>query len=140
MPKRGSGTTESFWLWTGDTEYEGQLLRVTGIKVLARVRRCGIAGSCTFVPLDLNERTRHLHKKIGFGQSPGILAGSLMEFRVAALQPSRVPHFEMTLAGCFWPVADVHLEALSELGSNEALRYLQKNSSRAFSPSKMRTG
>jgi hypothetical protein len=140
MPKRGSGKTDAFWMWTGDTEYEGLLLRVTGTKVLARVRRCGIAGSCTFSPLDLNERTRHLNTRIGFGQSPAILSGSLVEFRVTGLQPTRDPHYEMTLTGSFWPVADVHLEALSELESNEALRYLQKNSSRAFSPSTMRTG
>ena len=140
MPKRGSGRYEAFWLWTGESEYEGQLLRVTGTKVLARVRRCGIAGACTFSPLDLNERQRGLLKRIGFGQSPAILSGSLVEFRVSALQPTRDPHYEMTLAGTFWPVADVHLEALSELESNEALRYLQKNSSRAFSPSRMRTG
>ena len=140
MTKRGSGKTESFWMWTGDTEYEGQLLRVTATKVLARVRRCGLSGSCTFVPLDLNERTRGLLKRIGFGQSPAILSGSLVEFRVTALQPTRDPHFEMTLTGTFWPVADVHLEALSELESNEAFRYLQKNSSRVFSPSRMRTG
>ena len=140
MPKRGSGKIDSFWLWTGDTEYEGLLLRVYGTKVLARVRRFGLGNSRTFVPLDLNERQRGLTRRIGFSQSPAILSGSLIEFRVVALQPCRDPQYEITLTGTFWPVADVHLEALSELESNEAFRYLQKNSSRAFSPSTMRTG
>jgi len=143
--KRGSGKNESFWLWTGETEYEGHLLAVNGTRVLARVRRGGpwspangTAGIA--VPLDLNERTRHLSKRIGFGQSPAILAGSLIEFRVTAIQPTRDPNFEFALCGTFWPVADIHLETLSQLNSNEAYRYLQKNSSRAFSPSRMRTG
>ena len=140
MSKRGSGSAESFWLWTGDTEYDGELLRVYGTKVMARVRRSGHWKAGTLVPLDLNERQRRLTRRIGFGQSPAILGGSLIEFRVVALQPCRNPDFEMTLTGTFWPVADVHLDALSELESNDAFRYLQKNSSRIFSPSNMRTG
>ena len=145
MAKRGSGRRESFWLWTGESEYQGQLISVTATRVLARVRRCGPwtpAGGAagTAVPLDLNERTRRLSRQVGFGQSPAILAGSLIEFRVTGIQPTQDPHFEFALCGTFWPVADVHLEALSELESNEAFRYLQKNSSRAFSPSRMRTG
>jgi hypothetical protein len=145
MSKRGSGRNESFWLWTGETEYEGQLLAVDGTRVLARVRRCGhwtpAGGSPgVAVPLDLNERTRHLSKRIGFGQSPAILSGTLIEFRVVAIQPTRDPHFEFTLSGTFWPVADEHLETLSRLNTNDAFRYLQKNSSRAYSPSRMQTG
>jgi hypothetical protein len=139
MSKRESGTTESFWLWTGDTEYDGQLLQVYGTKVMARVRRSGHWKAGTLVPLDLNERQRGLTRRIGFGQSPAILGGSLFEFRVVALQPCRDPQYEITLSGTFWPVADVHLDPLSKLESNEAFRYLQKNSSRAFSPSNMRT-
>ena len=143
--RSGSGRRESFWLWTGESEYEGHLLSVAGTRVLAQVRRrghftpAGGAGG-TAGPLDLGERTRYFARQVGFGQSPAILAGSLIEFRVTGIQPTRDPNFEFGLCGSFWPVADVHLEALSELESNEAFRYLQKNSSRAFSPSRMRTG
>ena len=145
MSRRESGRNASFWLWTGDTEYEGHLLSVDGVRVLARVRRCGpwtpAGGSAgVAVPLDLNERTRHLSGRIGFGQSPAILAGTLIEFRVSALQPSWDPGFELTLCGSFWPVADVHLERLSKLDSTKAFEYLQSNSSRAFSPSQIQTG
>jgi len=37
MSKRGSGN-ESFWLWDGDAEYQGQLLSVNGQRVTARMR------------------------------------------------------------------------------------------------------
>ena len=63
-----------------------------------------------------------------------------MEFRIVALQPSQDPDFEFVLAGMYWPVADVHLEKLSQLNSNKAFEYLQSNSSRAFSPSQIKTG
>jgi len=145
MSRRGSGKTASFWLWTGDTEYEGQLLAVDGTQVLARVRQCGRRSPANgapgaAVPLDLNERPRQLSNRIGFGQSPAILAGTLIEFRVAAIQRSGDPNFEFTLSGSFWPVADEHLERLSQLDTAEAFRYLQANSSRAYSPSRMQTG
>jgi hypothetical protein len=145
MSKRGSGKNETFWMWTGETEYEGEVLSVKGTGVTARIRRVdrktpmtGPVGNT--VPLDLVERQRHLARRIGFAQSPAILAGTLTEFRVVAIQPSRDPHFEFVLSGMFWPVADIHLEKLSKLDSNKAFEYLQKNSSRAFAPSQIKTG
>lgn len=145
MSRRGSGTLGPFWLWTGETEYEGLLMAVNGTRVTARIRRTDhwapATGACgNAVPLDVMERQRRLSRRIGFGQSPAILAGSLLEFRVVALQPSRDPHYDYVLSGAFWPLADEHLEPLSRLTSGEALRYLQSNSSRAYSPSRLRSG
>src|SRR5688500_1514232 len=124
MSKRGSGKNESFWLWTGETEYEGHLLAVNGTRVLARIRRGGpwspangapgIAG-----PIVRNERTRHLAWRIGFGESTEIRAGTLIGFRATAIQRTRDPYFEFALSGTFWPVADSHLETLSQLNSSE---------------------
>ena len=92
MAKRGSG--EHFWMWTGETEYDGEVLSVKGTGVTARIRRVdrkipatGAVG--VTVPNDFVERQRHLARRIGFAQSPAILAGSLTEFRVVAIQPSR---------------------------------------------------
>ena len=145
MSKRESGKNESFWMWTGETEYEGQVLSVKGTGVTVRIRRVdrrtpanGAAGIT--LATDLIDRQRHLARRIGFAQSPSILAGALMEFRIVALQPSQDPDFEFVLAGMYWPVADVHLEKLSQLNSNKAFEYLQSNSSRAFSPSQIKTG
>jgi hypothetical protein len=142
MAKRGSG--ETFWMWTGETEYDGEVLSVKGTGVTARIRRVdrkipagGAVG--TVVPNDMVERQRHLARRIGFAQSPAILAGSLTEFRVVAIQPSQDPLFDFVLSGMFWPVADVHLEKLSKLDSPKAFEYLQSNSSRAFSPSRIQT-
>ena len=121
------------------------MLSVKGTSVTARIRRVDrrtpVTGAVgTTVPLDLVERQRHLAKRIGFSQSPAILAGALTEFRIVAIQPSQDPQFEFVLTGMFWPVADVHLEKLSKLDSNKAFEYLQSNSSRAFSPSQIHTG
>ena len=145
MSRRGGGRNEFFWLWTGETEYEGQLIAVAATSVLARVRRSdhwtpenGAPGNA--VPLDVMERQRRLSRSIGFGQSPAILAGSLLEFRVVTLQPSQDSRFDYVLSGMFWPVADEHLERLSQLNSNDAFHYLQSNSSRAYSPSRLQTG
>ena len=132
-------------MWTGETEYEGHILSLKGTGVTARVRRCcrripvnGAVG--TIVPTDLLERQRHLAKRIGFAQSPVILAGSLVEFRVVAIQPSQDPEFDVVLTGSFWPIAEEHLEKFSQLDSDEAFQYLQANSSRAFAPSQIKTG
>ena len=144
MSKRGSGKdNEGFWMWTGETEYEGEILALKGTGVTARIRRVDrripVTGAVgTIVPNDLVERQRPLARRIGFAQSPAILAGSLTEFRIVAIQPSQDPQFEFVLSGMFWPVADVHLEKLSKLDSNKAFEYLQKNSSRAFSPSQIK--
>ena len=143
MAKRGSGTNEHFWMWTGETEYDGEVLSVKGTSVTARIRRVDRkipAGGAVgiIVPNDMVARQRHLARRIGFAQSPAILAGSLTEFRIVAIQPSQDPAFDFVLSGMFWPVADVHLEKMSKLDSNKAFEYLQSNSSRAFSPSQIK--
>jgi hypothetical protein len=143
MSKRESGKGEHFWMWTGETEYSGEVLSVKGTSVTAKIRRVdkktpatGTVG--TTVPNDMVERQRHLARRIGFAQSPAVLAGSLTEFRVVAIQPSRNTEYEFVLTGMFWPLADHHLEKLSKLDSNKAFEYLQANSSRSISPSNIK--
>jgi len=72
MAKRGSG--EHFWMWTGETEYDGEVLSVKGTGVTARIRRVdrkipstGAVG--VTVPNDFVERQRHLARRIGFAQA-----------------------------------------------------------------------
>jgi hypothetical protein len=144
MSQRTSGRNEQFWLWTGETEYEGLLLSVDGGRLTARVRpseRCspenGASGSP--VPLDVRERQRRLFRRVGFGQSPAILSGALLEFRIETLQPSQDARFDYVLAGTFSGVADEHLEALSQLNSREVFHFLE-STSRTRSPSRLETG
>src|SRR5689334_4600356 len=108
MSKRGNGRDEAIWLWTGDTEYEGHILSLKGTGVTARLRRCSrripVTGAVgTAIPTDVIERQRQLARRIGFAQSPVILAGSLVEFRIVAIQPSQDPEFDVVLTGMFWP-------------------------------------
>lgn len=145
MTKRGSGRKELFWLWAGEAEYEGHLLSANGDRLLARVRRTerwtpatGAPGMP--VPLDVMERQRWLARRVGFGQSPAILLGALLEVRVAAIQPTRDPEFEYVLAVTFSRIGDEHLEELSRLSCREALHYLQANSSRPVNPRRLRSG
>lgn len=135
MSKRGNGASGHFWLWTGEAEYEGQLLSTTENQLTARVRSAGrwspATGSPgTQIPRDLRERQRWFARRVGFAQSPEILSGALLEIRVSAVQPCRNAQFEYVLAGTFSRVEDDHLEALSRLSSDEAMNYLQSHSSR----------
>jgi hypothetical protein len=130
MGKKESGGPDSLWLWDGEAEYEGRLGSSDGRHLAARVRqvrRWTLASGAPGrpVPLDLRERQRLLSRRICFSQSPAILLGALLEFRVAAVQPSRDRQFDFVLSGTFIPVADEHLEALSRLSTPEALYYLQ---------------
>lgn len=145
MAQGGSGRSDSFWLWTGESEYDGLLLAAGEDRLIARVRPSdrwspGTGAPGMPVPFDVNERQRRLAGRIGFGQSPAIHDGRLLEFRVAALQPSRDPHFVYVLAGSFALIADEHLEPLSRLSPNEAFRYLQSCSSPASLSSRRKIG
>lgn len=145
MVRRESGKHESFWLWTGDAEYEGRLVAAGEDRLIARVRFAdrgspGTGAPGTPVPVDLSERLRRLSRRIGFGQSPAVHEGALLQFRVTALQPCSDPFFVYVLAGSFAPIADEHLEPLSRLNSNEAFRYLQSCSSPVRVPNRTRSG
>jgi hypothetical protein len=145
MVRRESGRSESFWLWTGDAEYDGRLVAAGEDRLIARVRFADRGSPSTGapgmpVPFDLSERQRWLTRRIGFGQSPAIHDGALLQFRVTALQPSSDPFFVYVLAGSFTPVADEHLEPLSRLSSNEAFRYLQSCSPAAPLSGRLRSG
>jgi hypothetical protein len=135
MPKVGCGAPDAFWLWDGEVELEGQLLRADESRLAARMRHrrrgmtSGTAGRS--VPLDWLERQRLLARSICFGQSPSIHLGGLLEVRVEGVQPSRDPDFDYVLAAAYAPVADEHLEALSELSAEPALRYLRSRRSGA---------
>ena len=129
MSKRGSGN-DSFWLWDGEAEYQGDLLAVDGQRVTARMREIrrwaldnGAPGKP--VPRDLMERQRGMSRRVFFGQSPAIHMGGLLEFRVGAVQPSRDHQYDYVLSGTFTSIEDEHLETLSRLSSDQARRYLQ---------------
>src|SRR6185295_9284210 len=124
MVRRESGRSETFWLWTGDAEYEGRVVAAGEDRLIARVRFAdrwnpGTGAPGTLVPFDLSERQRRLSRSFGFGQSPAIHEGALLQFRVTALQPCSDPFFVYVLAGSFAPIADEHLEPISRLNSNE---------------------
>jgi hypothetical protein len=141
MIQRGGGNNESFWLWMGEAEYEGDVLAAGEDRLIARVRLTDrVSAPGTLVPFDVIERQRRLIRRVGFSQSPAIHEGALLQFRVTALQPCRDPLFVYVLAGSFAPIADEHLEPLSRLGSNEAFRYLQACSSPAPVPVWLRSG
>jgi hypothetical protein len=72
----------------------------------------------------VRERQRKLFRRVGFGQSPGVLSGALLEFRIETLQPSQDAFYDFVLAGTFAGVADEHLETLSQLNSREVFRFL----------------
>lgn len=134
MPQQGGGRSETFWLWDGETEYEGQLLSTEETRLTIRIRRIrrwtlatGTPGRP--VPGDLLERQRQLTRRVCFGQSPAILMGALLEVRVATLQPSREGSFDYVLSGTYAGVGDEHLEMLSELSSDAAHHYLQSRRS-----------
>jgi hypothetical protein len=129
MSKRGSGN-DAFWLWDGEAEYHGFLLKVSGQNLTARMREVrrwtlesGAPGKP--VPLNLMERQRQLSRRVCFGQSPAIQLGGLLQFRVGAVQPSRDHHYDYVLMGTFSAIDDEQLEQLSRLSSDQAQRYLQ---------------
>ncbi|HVE40054.1 MAG TPA: hypothetical protein VNM14_09220 [Planctomycetota bacterium] len=129
MSKRGSGN-ETFWLWDGEAEYQGHLLAVDGQRLTARLREIrrwtldsGAPGKP--VPLNLIERQRHMCRRVCFGQSPALHMGGLLEFRVGAVQPSKDHQYDYVLSGTFASIDDDRLEALSQLSSAQAHRYLQ---------------
>jgi hypothetical protein len=145
MGQHESGRSESFWLWTGDAEYQGRLVASGEDRLIARVRFAdrwtpGTGAPGMPVPFDLSERQRRLTQRIGFGQSPALCEGALLQFRVTALQPSRDPCFMFVLAGSFTPIADEHLEPLSRLSSNEAFRYLQSCAPQAPGRDRLKSG
>jgi hypothetical protein len=118
------------WLWDGQTEYEGEVLKLDTRQLTAKVRevrrwRLSTGSPGRAVPSGLLERHRELCRRVCFGQSPAIQLGSLLEFRVETVQSSGDPHYDYVLAGSFAPVEDEHLEALSQLSSDEAIRYLE---------------
>lgn len=132
MSRRESARKDPIWLWTGQVEFEGELLTLNRPQLTARVRQVrrwalstGAPGRS--VPLHFLERQRELSRRLCFGQSPAILLGGLLEFRVETVQSSRDGQFDYVLAGRFSPVADEHLEALSRLDSDEAPRYLESH-------------
>lgn len=130
MPKRESTGNSSFWLWDGESEYEGFLLSVDAPRVTARMRqshRWGLAGGPPGrpIPRDLLERQRRIMRAVCFAQSPAILLGTLLEFRVDTLQATKDRQFDYLIQGTFTAVADEHLEMLSQLSTDEAYRYLQ---------------
>lgn len=130
MPKRDHGASSSFWLWDGDAEYEGILLSVDEPRLTARMRqshRWGLAGGPPGrpVPRDLLERQRRLMRGVCFAQSPAILLAALLEFRIETLQATKDGQFDYVLQGTFSAVPDERLEMLSQLRSDEAVRYLQ---------------
>jgi hypothetical protein len=130
MSKKESGGHETLWLWDGEDEYEGPLGVSGEHHLVARVRlvrRWTLASGAPGrpVPVDLLERQRALSRRICFAQSPAVLFGSLLEFRVAAVQPCRDRRFDFVLSGSFVPVAEEHLDALSRLSTPDGLRYLQ---------------
>jgi hypothetical protein len=130
MSTRGSGANDAFWLWDGEAEYEGHLLSLDEGRLSARVRqvrRWTLASGAPGKPvlLDLMERQRLLTRRVCFGQSPAILLGALLECRVLAVQRSQDRTFDFVLSGAFTAISDERLEALSELSSDEAHRYLQ---------------
>jgi hypothetical protein len=130
MPKPGCGGADSFWLWDGEVELEGQLLLVDEPRLVVRMRHrrsepALVRGPGRSIPLDWLERQRRLAQTLAFGQCPSILIGGLLEVRLEGVQPSRDPEFDYVLSGAYQPVADEHLEALSELSTDQALRYLR---------------
>jgi hypothetical protein len=145
MVQGDGGRKESFWLWTGEAEYDGYLLAVGEERLIARLRPShrwtpGTGAPGMPVPYDVIERQRWLTRRIAFGQSPAVHQGALLEFRVAALQPSRDPLFVYVVAGSFARISDEHLEPLSRLSSNEAFHYLQSNSSSAKAAGRLKSG
>jgi hypothetical protein len=142
MSKRESAGKDPLWLWTGQIEFEGEILTLNGSQLTARVRQIrrwslatGAPGRS--VPLHFLERQRELSRRLCFGQSPAILLGGLLEFGVETVQSSRDRQYDYVLAGTFSPVADEHLDALSRLDSDEALRYLEsrRNGTKSADPS-----
>lgn len=136
MAKGESARKDAIWLWTGQVEFEGELLSLEDRKLTARVRQIrrwslatGAPGRS--VPLHFLERQRELTRRLCFGQSPAIQLGGLLEFLVETVQSSSDRQFDYVLAGTFSPVADEHLEVLSRLDSDEALRYLESRRSGA---------
>ena len=131
MSTRKSGGGDAFWLWDGEAEYEGLLLSVNQSGHLTarirQIRRWGLASGSPGkpVPQDLMERQRLLIRRISFAQSPSIQLGTLLEFRIQAVQRSQDRQFDYVLSGSFAPITDEHLESLGELSSDEAHRYLQ---------------
>lgn len=130
MSKRESAGKDPVWLWTGQIEYEGEILALEGAQLTARVRqvrRWSLATGAPGrpVPLHFLERQRELSRLLCFGQSPAIALGGLLAFRVETVQSSGDRQYDYVLAGTFSPVADEHLEALSRLDSDGALRYLE---------------
>jgi hypothetical protein len=130
MSKRESTRKDAIWLWTGRIEYEGEILTLDGNQLTARVRQVrrwslatGAPGRS--VPSHFLEQQRELTLRLCFGQSPAIQLGGLLEFRIEAVQSSGDRQFDYVLAGTFSPVADEHLDALSQLDSDEALRFLE---------------
>jgi hypothetical protein len=127
--RRESGRKDSLWLWDGEAEYDGELLTVDEHKLTARVRevrhwRLATGSPGRSIPMGLLERHREFCRRVCFGQSPAIQLGSLLEVRVETVQSSGDRHFDYVLAGTFMAVADGNLEALSQVSSDEAVRYL----------------
>jgi len=113
MSKKESGGHETLWLWDGEDEYEGPLGVSGEHHLVARVRlvrRWTLASGAPGrpVPVDLLERQRALSRRICFAQSPAVLFGSLLEFRVAAVQPCRDRRFDFVLSGSFVPEPAEH--------------------------------
>jgi len=139
MSKQGSGG-DTFWLWDGELEYEGRLISAEDGRLTARIRtlrRWTLAAGAPGrpIPLDLLERQRRLAQRACFGQSPAVLLGALVEFHHGTLQPSSDREFDYVVSGTFAPVADEHLDALSQLSSDGAHQYLQaRRASGTFGP------
>src|SRR5262245_4263664 len=130
MSKRESGRSDSFWLWDGEVEYEGQLVSLDEAQLTARMRQTrrwtlatGAPGKP--IPGDLRERQRAFARRVCFGQSPAIQLGTLLEVRIEALQPSRECPFDYVFFGSFSQISDEHLLPLSQLSTTEAARYLE---------------
>jgi len=122
--------SHTFWLWDGESEYEGVIFRVEGNHLAARVRhvqRWSVSGTSSAgrsVPLDFLERQRHLTRGSCFAQSPGIEQAALLEMRVECLQRSRDPELDYVLSGTYRQVTDEHLETLSRLSRDAASTFL----------------
>ena len=130
MTTRANGANETFWMWDGEAEYQGEIVTVDGHRLTARmrqIRRWTMAGGSPGrpVPGDLLERQLTFTRRLCFGQSPAVQMGALLEFRIGAVQRSRNPQFDYLLTGTFAAIHDEHLEALSGLNSDQAHHYLQ---------------
>ncbi len=129
MSKRGTSANDAFWLWDGETEYEGHLLSLDEGRLTAKVRqvrRWTLASGAPGKPvlLDLMDRQRQLTQKLCFAQSPAIELGALLEARIQAVQRSQDRTFDFVLSGTFATISDERLDALSRLSSDEAQYYL----------------